>query len=232
MIRVRKKEEIYHAKGGWFSGYWHFSFDQYHDPENTQFGALRVFNVDTLIPGVAWPMHPHRDIEVVTYCVEGEFQHADTLGNDSVLHPGDVQHTTVGEGLGHSEINPSQEKPMTFIQVWILPRARGLPPSVEQRHIEPHQRLNRFLPLASNRHPDALPIHQDAEVYSATVEPGTRFEHILAPGFGAYVYLISGNLRVDGNEMTAGNAAKLWDEEALTIQGIDQSDVLIVVVRV
>src|SRR5438876_9277042 len=135
MIEVRKKEDIFHIDGDWFSGYWHFSFDQYFDPKNTNFGTLRVFNVDTLVPGGVWPMHPHRDIEVITYCVDGEFQHADNHGNGGVLYPGDVQHTTVGRGMEHSEINHSQEKPMTFIQVWIIPRTRGLPPSLEQRKV-------------------------------------------------------------------------------------------------
>ena len=250
MLHIRKKEQIYRTDGGWFSGYWHFSFDQYYDPENTQFGTLMVFNVDTLVPGAVWPMHPHRDIEVVTYCVDGEFRHADNLGNDGVLAPGDVQHTTVGRGLAHSEINHSAEKPMTFIQVWVLPRVAGLPPSVEQRHVRPEERLNRFLPLVSNRHPDALPIEQEAEVYAATLEPGARLEHTLAPGDGAYVYLISGRARLDlypahpgqgshavgwpfpDSEMAAGDAGKVWDEKALTIEGVERSELFVVVVKV
>src|SRR3990172_9802817 len=171
MLHIRKKERIYRTDGGWFSGYWHFSFDQYYDPENTQFGSLRVFNVDTLVPGAVWPLHPHRDIEVITYCVEGEFQHSDNLGQDGGLYPGDVQHTTLGRGLWHSEINHSKEEPMTFIQVWVMPRVEGLPPSLEQRHVEPQERLNKLLPLVSNTYPGALPIEQDAAAYAATVEP-------------------------------------------------------------
>lgn len=161
MIQRRRKKEIYHVEGGWFSAYWHFSFDDYEDPENTLFGTLRVFNVDTLIPGAVWPMHFHRDIEVITYCVDGEFEHADSLGNDGVLYPGDVQHTTVGSGLEHSEINHSERNTMTFIQVWILPWKRGLTPHLEQRHIPMSERFHRLLPLVSNRHPGALPIEQE-----------------------------------------------------------------------
>lgn len=232
MIQLRKKEQIYHIEGGWFSGDWHFSFDHYYDPENTRFGTLRVFNVDTLVPGAVWPLHPHRDIEVVTYCVDGEFQHADERGKDGVLYPGDVQHTTVGRGMMHSEINHSTETPMTFIQVWIMPRLFGLPPSVEQRHVKPEERLNRFLPLVSNRHPGALPIHQDAEVYAATVEAGIRLKHVLAEGFGAYVYLISGRVRLNGQEMAPGDAAKVWDEQAIFVEGIERSELFMVVVRV
>ncbi|MDP2726666.1 MAG: pirin family protein [Dehalococcoidia bacterium] len=231
-IQLRRKGEIYHTEGGWFSGYWHFSFDQYYDPENTHFGTLRVFNVDTLVPGAVWPLHPHRDMEVVTYCVQGEFQHADNLGNDGVLYPGDVQHTTIGKGLWHSEINHSKEKPMTFIQVWVLPSSKGLSPSVEQRHIRPEERLNGFLPLVSNAHPGALTIQQDAEVYAATVEPDARLEHVLPAGYGAYDYLISGRARLNDKDMEAGDAAKIWDEGKLTVEGLERSEVFMVVVRV
>jgi len=230
--QVRRKDEIYHAQWDWFSGYWHFSFDQYHDPENMRFGSLRVFNVDTLVPGAVWPLHPHRDIEVITYCVEGEFQHSDNLGQDGVLYPGDVQHTTVGRGLWHSEINHSKEEPMTFIQVWVMPRVEGLPPSLEQRHVEPQERLNKLLPLVSNTYPGALPIEQDAAAYAATVEPDIRLEHRLEPGYGAYVYLIAGGVRPNGQEMAAGDAAKVLGEESVTVQGIQRSELFMVVVQV
>ncbi|MBM2826158.1 MAG: Pirin domain protein, partial [Dehalococcoidia bacterium] len=174
MIQIRKKEDIFFIDGEWFQGHWHFSFDRYHDPENTNFGALRVFNVDTLVPGGVWPMHPHRDIEVITYCVDGQFKHADNLGNGGVLLPGDVQHTTVGRGMMHAEINNSETEPMTFIQIWILPSARGLEPTLEQKQIKKKDRLNHLLPIVSSRHADALPIRQEAEVYASTIEVGHR----------------------------------------------------------
>lgn len=230
--QIRKRDEIYHIEGGWFSGYWHFSFDTYRDPENTRFGTLRVFNVDTLVPGGVWPLHPHHDIEVITYCADGEFEHGDNLGNDGVLYPGDVQHTTVGSGLWHSEINHSKEKPMTFIQVWIFPRESGLPPSIEQRHVKPEERLNKLLPLVSNIHPDALPIQQDARVYASTLEPRARLEHALAPGQGVYLYVISGDIRLNDHAMTSGDAAKVWSGERLDIQAVDRSDLFMVVVQV
>lgn len=231
-LEIRTKDQIYHINGGWFSGYWHFSFDRYFDPNNTNFGTLRVFNVDTLIPGAVWPMHPHREMEVITYCVDGEFEHADNLGNGGVLYPGDVQHTTIGSGMYHSEINHSQDRPMTFIQVWVIPAERGLTPSVEQRKVNPEDRLNRFLPLVSNRHPDALPIHQDAEAYSATVTPNTALEYALVPDYGAYLYVISGKIRLNGREMSAGDAAKVWRENRLTVEGIERSELFMMVVQV
>ncbi len=232
MIEVRKKENIYYVETDWFSGYWHFSFDRYYDPKNMNFGTLRVFNMDTLVPGGVWPMHPHKDIEVITYCADGEFEHADNLGNNGLLYPGDVQHTTVGSGVQHAEINHSQENPMTFIQVWIIPKAPGLTPSLEQRHVDPKERLNRFLLLASSSSSDALPIQQDAEVYAASIEPGAEIAHTLAPGYGAYLYLISGAVRLNGNTLSAGDAAKVWDESLISVQGVEASEMFTVVVRV
>ena len=162
MIKVRKRDEIFHIKEDWFEGYWHFSFgvppQGFNDPENTSFGTLRVFNIDTLVPGGVWPMHPHRDIEVITYCLDGEFQHADQRGKGGVLYPGDVQHTTVGRGMLHEEINHSQTNPMTFLQVWIMPRQLGLEPSVELRNVDRQERLNRFLTLVSYKDSRALPL--------------------------------------------------------------------------
>ncbi|HJV05565.1 MAG TPA: pirin family protein, partial [Actinomycetota bacterium] len=134
MIKVRRDPEIYDVEGGWFHARWHFSFDRYRDPENTSFGTLRVFNDDRLVPGAVWPLHPHRDIEGLTYVVEGTFRHADDLGGDYELLPaGSAQRMTLGSGAWHSEQNASETEPMRFIQMWIIPRERGLPPSVEQK---------------------------------------------------------------------------------------------------
>jgi len=231
LITIRKKDEIYHVEGGWFSGDWHFSFDQYRDPANTRFGTLRVFNVDTLVPGGVWPLHPHHDIEVVTYCVDGEFKHADNLGNDGVLYPGDVQHTTVGSGLWHSEINNSKEKPMTFIQLWIFPRVAGLVPSVHQRHVRPEDRLNRLLPLVSSIHTGALSIQQDAQVYASTLEPRSSLDHNVARGQGAYLYVISGNIRLNDRAMASGDAAKVLGSGRMVIQSLEKSELFMVVVE-
>src|SRR5437899_12069514 len=133
MIDIRRDKEIYDKEGGWFRARWHFSFDEYFDPDWVQFGYLRVFNDDRLVPGVAWPMHPHRDIEGITYVAEGTFEHADSRGNDGILPPGSLQRATLGSGMEHSERNGSKTEPMRFIQMWIIPARRGLEPSVEQR---------------------------------------------------------------------------------------------------
>ncbi len=148
MIQVRDPKSIYQINGsiknGKFQGRWHFSFGDYYDPRFEDFGALRVFNDDTLTPGAVWPLHPHRDNEVVTYCAEGEFRHADEHGIGDVLKKGWVQHTTVGSGIWHSEINNRPDRPMRFIQMWFYPSKYDLPPAVEQKAVEKNDRTDRF----------------------------------------------------------------------------------------
>ena len=232
MIEIRQEKDIFHIDGDWFRGRWHFSFDQYYDPENNSFGALRVFNVDTLIPGAVWPMHPHSNIEVITYCLDGEFQHADNLGNDGILYPGDIQHTTVGRGMSHSEINHSETKPMTFLQIWIFPREHDLTPSVEQLKVRREDRLNRFLKLVSNSDPKALPIQQDAEFFVSALEPGKIISHGLEHGYGAYFYVISGEVLLNGHLLSHGDAAKIVKETFIEVAGKKDSELAMVVVQV
>lgn len=231
MLQVRRKKDIFVMTGGWFTGYWHFSFDKYRDPNNIQFGSLRVFNVDTLVPGAVWPMHSHRDIEVVTYCVDGVFEHADNLGNKNLLYPGEVQHTTVGKGVWHSEINHLKDKPMTFIQVWILPNLIGLPPSVQVKKVKPEERLDKFLPVVSSNKTDALPLRQDAEVYVSSVSQKANVEHPLLHDYGAYFYVVSGEVKLNGHELHGGDAAKVAGEDSLKVEGVEQSEIFTVVVR-
>ena len=204
MIQVRHRDEIYHKEGGWFSANWHFSFDEYYDPQNMGFGTLRVFNDDTLRPGVAWPMHPHRDIEGLTYVVEGTFEHSDSKGNGGVLAAGAVQRATLGSGMMHSEMNHSKTDPMRFIQMWIMPRERGLTPSVEQKSFTLEDRTNVLLPAVSPDGADgvAVSVHQDAWVYLSRLDEGKSVEHEFAPGFGAYFFLIEGEVSLNGERLT------------------------------
>ncbi len=186
MIDVRRREEIYHKEGGWFSASWHFSFDEYYDPQNMGFGSLRVFNDDRLVPGAVWPMHPHRDIEGLTYVVEGTFEHSDSMGNGGVLAAGSVQRATLGSGMMHSEMNHSKTEPMRFIQMWIMPRERGLTPSVEQKSFTLEDRTNVLLPAVSPDGADGVgvSVHQDAWVYLSRLEEAKSVEHKFATGFG------------------------------------------------
>jgi redox-sensitive bicupin YhaK (pirin superfamily) len=235
MIKVRRKGEIFHIERDWFEGYWHFSFggpEGFYDPENTSFGALRVFNIDTLVPGGVWPMHPHRDIEVITYCLDGEFQHADQTGKGGVLYKGDVQHTTVGKGMFHEEINHRPDVLMTFLQIWIMPRQRGLTPSMEQRAVKREERLNRFLTLVSDKDPKALPIAQDAEFAVSALEKGAAASRELASGYGAYLYVASGQVQLEGHTLSQGDAAKITGEPSVKVKADEDSELAMVVVRV
>jgi quercetin 2,3-dioxygenase len=235
-IQVRKKDEIFHIKEDWFEGHWHFSFgvppQGFQDPDNTSFGALRVFNIDTLVPGGVWPMHPHRDIEVITYCLDGEFQHADENGKGAVLYVGDVQQTTVGRGMYHEEINHRPDIPMTFLQIWVMPRERGLEPSMEHRPVQKEERLNRFLTLVSDKDPNALPIAQDALFLVSALEPGQGASHPLDPGYGAYLYVASGRVKVGNETLVEGDSAKITGQSAVEVAAEQDSELAMVVVRV
>lgn len=196
MFKLRKPDEIFQTDGeienGTFHGHWHFSFDMYYDPAFVQFGMLRVFDDDTLSPGATWPLHPHREIEVVTYCATGEFQPADKHGVGGVLQKGWVQHTTVGKGMYHAEINNHADESMRFIQMWFLSNERRLEPAVEQKCVERVDRSNRFLSLVSNEHGGALLIHSEAEVYSSSLEAKHAIKFMILENWGLYLYLLEG----------------------------------------
>jgi len=232
-LTVRPPDSIYQIKGeienGTFHGRWHFSFDEYNDPEYMHFGTLRVFNDDTLSPGAVWPLHPHREIEVVTYCAEGEFRHADHRGKGGILRKGGVQHTTVGKGMMHSEINNSKTSPMRFIQMWFLPSVHGLEPSVQQRSIEKEERTDRLLPLVSTRHSTALFMHADAEVYSCFLHKGNSIKHHVKKGRGSYLYVLEGDeLSVNGHMLPAFGAIMATGALTITITGNGNSELLLI----
>jgi redox-sensitive bicupin YhaK (pirin superfamily) len=229
-ISVRRDAEIYSTDGGWFRARWHFSFDQYHDPQNMGMGRLRVFNHDTLVPGAVWPMHPHRDVEGITYVVAGEFEHADSLGNGGVLLPGGVQRMTLGSGAYHSERNHSKTEEMQFIQMWIMPSRRGIEPSVEQRQWNTADRTNRLLrilkPEGSNG--EGIPVHQDASMYVSRLEPGNSVSHGFGEGRLGYFYVLSGAATVNGEHLAAGDAAKVLGAGSLSVEAADTSELLLV----
>jgi quercetin 2,3-dioxygenase len=229
MITVRRDGEIHDVEGGWFRARWHFSFDTYRDPENDHFGAMRVFNDDRLIPGAVWPLHPHKDIEGLTYVVEGSFRHEDDVGGaPGPLPAGSVQRMTLGSGAWHSEQNASQTEPMRFIQIWILPDTPGLPPGVEQRVFAREDRSNRMLKVIGPEGGDVVKVHQDASVHVASLEPGVEVAHPLAPDRGAYLYLIEGALRLDGERLGTGDAGKVTDQPELRIRAELLSELILV----
>ena len=236
MIKVRDPKSIYQIDGaisqGSFHGRWHFSFGDYSDPEFQDFGTLRVFNDDTLTPGAVWPLHPHQDNEVVTYCAAGEFRHADERGKGGVLKKGWVQHTTVGRGMWHSEINNLPDQPMRFIQMWFYPARHDLEPSVQQKAVEKADRTDRFLPLVSNSDAGALPIVSDARVLSSFLHAGKTEHYDLAPGRGIYLYVVEGgSISANNVRVPALGSAMITEETAIDVISEQDAELLLVDVK-
>ena len=229
MITIRRDREIFETSGGWFRARWHFSFDHYRDPENDGFGAMRVFNDDRLIPGAVWPLHPHRDVEGLTYVVEGLFGHEDNVGGAfGPLPAGSVQRMTLGSGALHSELNASRTEPMRFIQIWILPDTAGLPPGVEQRTFAGEDRTNRLLKVIGPEGGDVVTVHQDASVHVAALEPGVEVGHAIGPGRGVYAYLIEGEATFDDEIVSTGDAAKVTEQPELRIAARTACELILV----
>jgi redox-sensitive bicupin YhaK (pirin superfamily) len=228
-IRIRTDDQISDVDGGWFRARWHYSFDSYFDPEYVRFGTLRVFNDDRLIPGAIWPMHPHQDVEGLTYVVEGSFRHQDDVGGPpGPLPAGSVQRMTLGSGAWHSEQNASQTEPMRFIQLWILPATPGLTPGVEQKVFTLADRTDGLLKAISGDGGDAVLVHQDAHVFVSHLTPGAEVVHELTPGRGVYLYVIGGDVAVNGERMITGSAAQIMDEERIGIGAAEDTELILV----
>jgi redox-sensitive bicupin YhaK (pirin superfamily) len=193
------------------------------------FGTLRVFNDDRLVPGAIWPMHPHRDIEGLTYVVEGSFRHQDDVGGPpGPLPAGSVQRMTLGSGAWHSEQNASETEPMRFIQLWIMPRERGLAPGVEQKVFTEQDRTDRLLKAISGDGGDAVLVHQDADVFVSHLTAGARVERELGDGRGVYLYVIEGDVSVNGEKMATGDAAQVTDERSIAVEAQADSELILV----
>ncbi|MHB0866544.1 MAG: pirin family protein [Thermoleophilia bacterium] len=233
-VLIRPPDSIYQAGGpvenGSFRGCWHFSFDEYYERDFSHFGNLRVFNDDTLSPGATWPLHQQRNIEVVTYCAAGIFRHADERGRGGILQQGWVQHTTVGRGMSHSEINDSPDETMRFIQMWFLPSATDLEPSTQQRPVARTERTNLLLPLVGGDSPGALPIVADACIFASFLQAGYRLAHTLPGGHGAYVYVVEGGpVRLDGDLLPRLGAAKIiGGGSEIDISAVADAEILLV----
>ena len=229
MLVIRRDQEIHAEQGGWFSARWHFSFGGYFDPDQMGLGPLRVFNHDRLVPGAIWPMHPHRDVEGLTYVVEGSFRHADSLGNDGVLSPGSVQRMTLGSGAEHSEQNNSTTEPMRFLQLWILPDRANLPPSAEQRAWTKEDHRDRLHQVIGPAGVDGdwVGVNQDAGVHVGLLSPSVEVGHELPAGRGAYLYMIGGRALLNGEPVATGDAARATGEP-LRLRAEDETEVIVV----
>lgn len=220
MIRIRRAAERGHADHGWLDTRHTFSFADYFDPEHVSFRSLRVLNEDRVQPGKGFPSHPHRDMEILTYVLEGSLQHRDSMGNGSVIRPGEIQRMTAGTGVVHSEFNASDTEPVHFLQIWILPEARGLEPGYEQKAFPEGARRGRLYRVASREGGDgAVRVHQDASVYAALLEPGERVEHAPASGRGTWVQVARGKMALNGEHLEAGDGAAVTETPSLTLEG-------------
>lgn len=228
MMRVRKSAERGHFDHGWLDTYHTFSFGDYYDPEQMGFHALRVINDDRVAPGRGFGMHGHRDMEIVTYVLEGELAHKDSLGNGSVIRAGELQRMTAGTGVLHSEVNPSAAQWAHLYQIWLLPERNGLDPSYQQIAISEEQKRGQFRLVASPEGGDgALGIHQDARLYLAALSPGEAVSQTIAPGRAAWLQVLRGKVSVGGQALSAGDAVALEDEQDLTVEAAAESEVLL-----
>ena len=228
MIKIRKSEERGHANHGWLDSYHTFSFAEYRDPNHVQFGNLRVINEDRVQPGQGFGTHGHRDMEIVSYVLEGALKHSDSLGNGSIISPGDVQRMSAGTGVTHSEYNASQSELVHFLQIWILPKTIGLAPSYEQKYFPINDKRNRLCLLVSpDGHDGSVTVHQDIRIYSSVLEKSSSVTHTLAPGRRAYVQLTSGAAEVNGHLLHAGDGARITDESSILLTGAPEAEVLI-----
>jgi redox-sensitive bicupin YhaK (pirin superfamily) len=228
MLTVRKAEERGHANHGWLDSWHTFSFADYYDPAEMGYGALRVINDDKVEPGQGFGMHGHRDMEIITYVLEGALEHKDSMGNGSVIRPGNVQRMSAGTGVRHSEFNPSREERVHLLQIWIEPKFTGVRPGYEEKEFSPAEKTGRLRLIAS---PDgregSVTIHQDALVYAALLDGRNEVAHALAPGRRAYVHIARGAVKLNGIELKGGDGAKIAGESKLEFGGAKQAELLL-----
>lgn len=224
MITVRKSQDRGHAREEWLDSYHSFSFDTYHDPEQMGFRSLRVINEDRVEPGRGFPLHPHRDMEILTFVLEGELAHQDNLGSREVIHAGEVQRITAGSGIMHAEFNPSAKEAVHLLQIWIDPDQKGLAPSYESRRYAEATAGDgmRLIASASGRDGSAH-IHQDANLYAAKLARGGNIDYRLIEGRHAWLQVTKGALVLNGESLAAGDGAAISNEELLTISAAKDS---------
>ncbi len=228
MISIRRAAERGATRTDWLDSRHSFSFADYHDPAQMGFRTLRVINEDRVIPGAGFGTHGHRDMEIVSYVLEGALEHKDSLGTGSVIRPGEVQRMTAGTGISHSEFNASTEEPVHFLQIWIRPERRGLEPGYEQKSFDPEASRGRLLPVAVPEGANgAVKLHQDARLYLARLEDGESVSHALAPGRHAWVQIARGAATVQGEALGQGDGIAISDEAEVTIAGAPGAEVLL-----
>lgn len=227
-LHIRKAEERGRADFGWLDSRHSFSFGHYHDPRHMGFRSLRVINDDRVAAARGFDAHPHHDMEIISYVVQGALEHQDSMGTGSVIRPGDIQRMSAGTGVTHSEYNPSRTEGVHFLQIWILPERRGLPPGYEQRRFDRDEKLNQLRLVGSRDGRDgSLTIHQDVELYASILEAGQAIRRPLEPRRHVWVQVIAGTVRVNGAELRTGDGAALSEAGALELQAGTETELLV-----
>jgi len=228
MITLRKSSDRGQADHGWLQSQHSFSFADYYDPREMGWGALRVINEDRVEPGQGFGTHGHRDMEIISYVLAGELEHKDSMGNGTLIRPGDVQRMSAGSGVRHSEFNPSPRSPVHFLQIWIEPATLGMAPSYEQKFFAPEDKRGRLRLVASrDGREGSVTLHRDVDLYASLLAPGEQVSHSLAAKRRAYLHLVRGAVRVNGVQLETGDAAKIETEQKLTIAADADSEVLL-----
>ncbi|MDE1943267.1 MAG: pirin family protein [Betaproteobacteria bacterium] len=228
MIALRRSRDRGHANHGWLDSHHTFSFADYYDPAQMGFSVLRVLNEDRVAPGMGFGTHPHRDMEIITYVLEGALQHQDSLGNGSVIRPGDVQRMSAGTGVTHSEMNASPTDPVHFLQIWILPDRPGLQPGYEQKSFAPETRTSRLKLVASPDGRDgSVTVHQDVFIHAAILNEDDTLEYHFEPGRRGYLQVATGDLVVDGHLMRAGDGARISQADQIALGSPGRAEILL-----
>lgn len=228
MITIRSANERGGGNHGWLKTQHTFSFSNYWDPTWMGFRSLRVINEDWVAPNTGFPTHPHRDMEIITYVLEGKLQHKDSLGTGSVILPGDGQRMTAGSGIRHSEFNPSTSEPVHLLQIWIHPDKASLPPSYEQKSFAEQEKRAQLRLIASrDASSGSVRINQDAKLYVSLLKPGEEVEHELADGRHAWLQVARGAVELNGKKLAQGDGAPISDETKLTIKGVEDAEILL-----
>jgi len=228
MIEIRKSEDRGDANHGWLKSKHSFSFADYYDPHHMGFGPLRVINEDRVAAGAGFGTHGHRDMEIISYVLDGALEHKDSMGTGSVLHYGDVQRMSAGSGVRHSEFNGSKTEPVHFLQIWIQPSAKGIAPSYEEKHFTAEEKQGRLRLIASgDGREGSVLIHQDASLYAAILNGEDKLEHTLAAGRLGYVHVIRGRVEVNGVALQGGDALKIGAEDKLRFANAEAAELLL-----
>ncbi len=228
MIQIHKSKDRGHANHGWLDSRFSFSFADYYDSKHVQFRTLRVMNDDRIAGGGGFPTHPHRDMEIVTYVLEGALAHKDSMGNGSVIRPGDVQYMSAGTGVSHSEFNASETEPVHMYQIWMFPDKKNYAPAYDQKHFSEAEKRGKLrLVVSPDGRDGSVKIRQGNELYTAVLGPGESVKHDIQPDRHAYVQVARGSVKLNGKELETGDGVAISEEKSLQLTGVTDAEVLL-----